>query len=390
MANRDAFHAFVKKNKLAHFFKMPKRKNLLRCAPAPFKDVLHLVSYSYGGMSTPAFGHLLKYCDSGAGSILPEEGGPVVEVPSGSWHTVLQNVPDIPSGAFPLATEPLEIVADHEVYPDIDFLEFSSKLPFLFVRKPGGVTTRLDGEEWSEGTAASIAALCTDGCEMPWTWFLDGTAADTSIWRIKLTSVTDVPACAARLVQEGCIVSCCGSDTQKFICVKSLHLKWTTDDACAAAMSTINDTMPGLTLGEEVYTTDFQVHRCMLHWSMLAGCRTHAPDNANITTEPLKSYIEALSAVKSHRKVMGRVDDFTRAAEVLKYNTAARLTPAQFKQALTIFYWASLVPQSEAERQVFRRALNMYLHFGFVILRKRSYEFRGNGKKKRAYSKPLI
>ena len=220
---------------------------------------------------------------------------------------------------------------------------------------------------------------------MPWTEFLDGTLAETCVWRIGLVSVAHISVRAAALLQAGFFVSCCGTPA-KFTCVKSMHLKWTTDDACASTMSTIHDTMPGLTLGADVYTVDFQVHRCMLHWSMLAGFRSHQPASGPVA-EPLKSYVETLAAVKAHRKLTGRVDDFRQASAVLKFNTPARLTSAQHKQALSIFYWASVCdsrPLSEADRNLFHRALNMYLHFGFVVLRKRSYEFRGNGKKKQA------
>ena len=422
---------------------MPKKKNALRYAPAAFQGPLDLVEYEH---ETPdlRLGHIVNVTPcvekdvlgvtDGTAVILPEHGGDLVHVPPGKWRRILQDFLTTPLGASPTclptdakkppsatgpdakkppsatgpdAKKPLSVTGpDATTFPDVDFYVFASETPCLFVRKPclGSKVHCVDFEaSWHEGTAGSIDKLCEDaGCERPWPTFYVNGALDASVsipdalpvWRVDLPCTGVLPRAAAQLITAGYIVACCGPTVPPFVRVKSTYLKPTTDAACATTMSTINDAMPGLTAGTDLYTSDLQVHRCMLHWSMLAGCRAaqeqsqvqdlhmKPPCPARHGTEPLQSYLDALAAVKAHRRETGRVDTFSGVEAVLRYNAAVAVTAAQRQQAISLFYWATLqYDVSEETRALLRRALNMYLHFGFVVLRKRAYEFRGKGKK---------
>jgi len=406
---------------------MPKKKNALRYAPAAFQGPLDLVEYEHEAPDL-RLGHIVNVTPcvdkdvvgvtDGTALILPEHGGDLVFVPPGKWRRILQDFLTTPLGASPswLPTDakkpPSATGPDATTFPDVDFYVFTSETPCLFVRKPcvGSKVHCVDFEaSWHEGTAGSIDRLCEDaGCERPWPTFCVNGALSPSVsipdalpvWRVDLPCTGVLPRAAAQLITAGYIVACCGPTAQPFVRVKSTYLKPTTDAACATTMSTINDAMPGLTAGTDIYTSDLQVHRCMLHWSMLAGCRAAQeqsraqsqaqdlhmtpPCPVRHGTEPLQSYLDALAAVKAHRRETGRVDTFSGVEAVLRYNAAVEVTAAQRRQAISLFYWATLqydVP--EETRALLRRALNMYLHFGFVVLRKRAYEFRGKGKKGR-------
>ena len=359
---------------------MPKKKNAARCAPAAFDGLLDLVQYGEAGL----LGHLVHDGgDGGDATVFAEHSGAHVNVAPGSWRRVLQDFSTTPVGATLAGRE--VVVDDHQDAADVDFYVFESRLPVLFVRKPGSESVvhgvSFDAE-WQEYT---ISAL-TDS-DRPWPDFFINASPSTPVWKVTLPCTTQVPGAAAQLVRAGYIVACCGqASPPPFVRVKSCYLKPTADSACATTMSTINDAMPGLTNGTDLYTTDLQVHRCMLHWSMLAGCRAVHGKDAVPVTEPLKSYVDTLAAVKTHRGATGRVDTFSleQVHATLRYNVASELTAAQRQQAISFFYWATFQPSlSEHTRGLLRRALNMYLYFGFVVLRKRAYEFRGKGKKKR-------
>ena len=396
---------------------MPKKKNSIRCAPTPFESTLTFVSYRGDDRkSGEAFGHLL-HDDGAVSTILPEIRSTAVKISNSDRNVIFKHIPDIPLGAYMrvTATRP-----DREAYPEFDFFVFESHVPHIFIRL---LNVREPVPAPPPHTAicatiATISEVCIKDTESgalmrPWDEFFIGSSGEEQVWRIDVESTELIPATACRFLKLGYVVACSGVPAT-FLRIKGMQLKWTTDETCATTMSTINDTMPGLspTLWPDVYTSDFQIQRPMLFWGMFAGCqlsrhqqytekkregRGEESEHPVIESlvdlsEPLQSYINVLCAVKEHRKVTGSIDSFAAAevSEALKYNTCSRLTEPQQAQALAIFYWASVHVGLDAEiggkeKTHYRHALNLYLiMFGYVLLRKRAYEFHVTEKRKRA------
>ena len=128
-----------------------------------------------------------------------------------------------------------------------------------------------------------------------------------------------------------------------------------------------------------IYDAGFNVQRLMICWGMLAASLSRSLDDVTNVPEPLHSYIRLVRGFECMRDSHGSdAVDATDLAKSLTYNVAPKLTPSQAGNALTLFYWAA-VHEDDASRDlpkdVARRALEMYVPFGHVILRKRAYRF---------------
>lgn len=326
---------------------MTKPKNGIRCAPAPFETELQLVTYNDN-----QYGHLVS-----EGQVLPEMRGDSISVKT--YTRVLQHVPAIPVGAY-MTVAPARVEKD--TLPEFDFFIFESDQPYLFVR---------NGAPPADPTAvqATIGTISTLGT--PWLEFLLHASDEKEpVWRINVP-VESLSLKAAELLEAGYLVACSG--VAAFTRVKGMQLKWITDASCTTDMSTIADMMPGMAASCGTYTDDFQIQRPMLFWGMLAGCQDET--EADKFCEPLKSYVNTLKAVKAHRRETGGIESFDRVKECLKYNIAAKPSIQQQQHATTLFYWACIHGRPPVDKDHYRHALNMYLMFGYVMVRKRSYEF---------------
>jgi hypothetical protein len=226
--------------------------------------------------------------------------------------------------------------------------------------------------------------------------------------RLSPSGLENVSRLAHMLAARGFVVSPPSSNASMrtdaaFSRVTSSVLKWIKDDDCVSELSAIVDQLPGLLHGSKrrdassgnvntaalgtltgvMYDTTFNVQRLMLCWGMLAACASRTlPDDACITDvpEPLQSYIRLVREFEHMRECLTDVADAP-AVDVVKtmtYNSAPKLSAAQSASALTLFYWAAVHDDDGTRavpRSVARRALEMYIPFGHVILRKRAYRF---------------
>jgi hypothetical protein len=99
--------------------------------------------------------------------------------------------------------------------------------------------------------------------------------------------------------------------------------------------------------------------------------------------EPLNSYVQACQRVLQARATHQPI---TAADAALPFNSPAQMTEAQQQHALVLFYWSFIhadAATQPAPQSMFLRALEMYLAFGYVIVRKRTYEFHNETKKRK-------
>ncbi len=131
-----------------------------------------------------------------------------------------------------------------------------------------------------------------------------------------------------------------------------------------------------------MYDSEYHVQRTFLTWPMFAAlvaCKSRRP--ASQFSEPLASYVDAVRAAAVAREQLDPDSHPKSGSETrhLSYNCAPECTPAQCWHAITLYYWAVLHVDDAtlpAPREALRRALEMYLAFGTVVLRKRAYAFK--------------
>jgi hypothetical protein len=222
---------------------------------------------------------------------------------------------------------------------------------------------------------------------------------------VVLEAATEAPTVASRLlVQEGVVVATAFSvaDHAPTQCrVKPQPLKWIKDSDFAKEVSSIVDQMPGLfrkrnpAVTEEhvctplsfvAYDPAFDVPRQLLSWGFLAAWvqKNSTQEEVDRAPEPLKSYMKALGASMASR--FATEDGSPHAMHHLEYNTAPKMTPAQYDHALRVFYWAAIHADDETRpitKNDARHILDVYLTCGTVFLKKRAYNFQGVGKRAR-------
>jgi len=147
---------------------------------------------------------------------------------------------------------------------------------------------------------------------------------------------------------------------------------------------------PSLSWTGVVYDAECGVPRAMMSWGAFAawiakdwlGAVGLAPDVGGVC-EPLASYVAAILAVQVGRNGRGGVD---LSPPAILFNSPQKATLLQITHALAMFYWAAVHadPLTQVlEKSAAKRALEMYLRFGLVVLRKRAYQFHGAGKRAR-------
>lgn len=173
-------------------------------------------------------------------------------------------------------------------------------------------------------------------------------------------------------------------------------LRWVKDADLVPSLSKFADSVPGMVHGSAspckdslswsgiVYDHDFGVARAMLSWGALAAwvskdwLNEHtqvrpAPSLSGVC-EPLGSYLRALQTMQQYR------NGDPSAQPALEYNSPQKMTAEQSEHAVQLFYWAS-IHRDDGTRPMtmdaLRISLEMYLRFGYVILRKRAYQFHG-------------
>jgi hypothetical protein len=211
---------------------------------------------------------------------------------------------------------------------------------------------------------------------------------------VTLLDARTVTKAASLLAAKGYIVSVASgkgkSEASPVTRVTASSLKWIKDSECVADLSAIVDQLPGLlhsvnrtgydasTVTASLYDADFNVQRLMLCWGMLAAVLSSTTDDrvASDMPEPIRSYVNLVRAFESMRE--GGSETAASLCAALRYNTSAKLTPEQSANALTLFYWAA-IHEDDGSRPISldtaRRALQMYVPLGHVVLRKRAYRF---------------
>lgn len=169
-------------------------------------------------------------------------------------------------------------------------------------------------------------------------------------------------------------------------------LRWVKDTDAEHALSKFADSMPGIACGAgrgyvppasaptllgTVYDQDMNVPRSMMSWGALGArmAKTGGSLPAG-TCEPLKSYIHGVIAVQSSRNKQSGVGGTPDA--LLQWNMPQKMSKEQVAHAAALYYWAAIYVGDEAPlaAAVARQALELYLRFGAVVLRKRAYQFK--------------
>ncbi len=214
---------------------------------------------------------------------------------------------------------------------------------------------------------------------------------------------------AWRLVARGYVVGGCGADTPR-LRVKCNSLKWVKDSESTSEVSRIIDYLPGFMHARHavtapdpapwtmaLYDEEFNVQRQMLCWGMFSAWVARSyPGNLDTLAEPLRSYVVLIRALEEARErgdvappPEGSVVASAAETATLAFNSPGRPTRDQSEFAMRLFYWGA-VHDDDASRPVSReharRALELYLMFGHVVLRKRSYKFQAATKRGRAKS----
>jgi hypothetical protein len=240
------------------------------------------------------------------------------------------------------------------------------------------------------GSALPRAYACVDGMGPGWVpcaRFV-AAAAGTEIRYIHVAAAAYV-AVAQALTTEGWLVSAPvrPGTPHPLHTVQATTLRWVTDCEARNALSKFADSAPGAasaaSLTDAVYDKEMNVPRSMLSWGAVGAqlAREHKIDAD--TCEPLASYIRGVLRVQNSRRRQGG-EGLAAAdtAPLLAYNTPQRMSREQTAHAVALYYWAAI--HSDAATRplpaaVARQSLELYLRFGFVLLRKRAYQFRGNG-----------
>lgn len=257
-------------------------------------------------------------------------------------------------------------------------------------------------------------------CLQPWDEFWVGASKEATVLTITCTSQTSVPEAAARLLAAGYIVSGAvesgSKDTRAARTrVKTHMLRWLRDADLLSALPGIVDYTSVLSCTEvaaqtprpfSVYDSAMNVPRDMLCWGMYAawverGLAAGEDGGAGMLSaeapltdaapaalsprtqlcEPLQSYVSTLREFTAKRtQASGSVGQHQNVLSAqLKYNSASKPSRTQQAQALALYYWAA-VHADEASmpisREAARQALELYLMFGHVVLRKRAYQFQ--------------
>ena len=399
------------------------KRAVVRPSPCLFEGPLEFVSFRTEKGAT-RYGHLVS-SDTCAGTsvIFPEMAAATVVVATDAIKTLTraEALPAIPPSVF---CGDAAAKRQH-TGSSIDFISFcipAGAPAVLFVRPCGDTRiewttdvlldtiTRVVGPAFGTPIVAETAAM--DGW-LPCSHFTDGGDATGGVPPIiallNLTplGVEQCTRAAHGLAATGLVISAPfsvhgSSGPAPFARVTSSVLKWIKDSDVMTDLSAIVDQLPGLlhgntkrdsvlgnaavsldaepsTMSGVIYDAGFNVQRLMICWGMLAASLSRNMDDISDVPEPLCSYIRLIRGFECMRDSRG--SDAVDAADLTKlltYNVAPKLTAAQACNALTLFYWAA-VHEDDATRalpkDVARRALEMYVPFGHVILRKRAYRF---------------
>ena len=218
------------------------------------------------------------------------------------------------------------------------------------------------------------------------------------------------PRCAEaahRLVSQGWAVSvampAAGARVAPKVRIQAGILRWVKDAELVSCLSKYADSVPGMvhdcagpvakpaadaaptvSWTDIVYDQEHGVARAMMSWGALAAWVSKDWLNAHTQVrpvpplhgvcEPLGSYLRAIIAVQQFRNG-DTVED-----PVLEWNSPQKMTAEQCAHAAQLFYWASVHKDDGSRpvsKEVARKSLEMYLRFGYVILRKRAYQFHG-------------
>lgn len=385
-----------------------------------FEGPLHFVSF-VNDKGFTEYGHCVSAdTETGMATVLPELTSTHITISSDTVKTLTNSdmLPEIP----PSVSSGDGTTRRAHTGSSIDFLSFTipTGAPgVLFVRKSDNASHPLAIVDLISaitrvvdpalGVPESVVTACVDGW-LPCSHFgLASEHHEVAIAVVKLTplGVEQSTRAAHALAASGFVVSSpfatqgsCGP--APFSRVTSSVLKWIKDADVMTDLSSIVDQLPGLLHGTAkrdvggngsardrdvdpsiltnvIYDAGFNVQRLMICWGMLAASLSRVVDDITHLPEPLQSYVRLVRGFERMRESHGSdAVDAVDLTKSLTYNVAPKMTVPQASNALTLFYWAA-VHEDDATRaipkDVARRALEMYIPFGHVILRKRAYRF---------------
>ena len=197
-------------------------------------------------------------------------------------------------------------------------------------------------------------------------------------------------------VQHGCEITATGAanpdgcpESQPYARAGSLG----TTEPVAMATSA-----PSLSWSGLVYDDSMAVSRDIMCWGAfsawvcrrwLAGrAREPWPELGQIC-QPLASYAAALF----HLHTCRTTGDTPSPGQFLAFNTPQKMSQAQVLHATALFYWASIHADDSTRlltRADARTGLELYLRFGYVVLRKRAYHVKTQADKASKKTQQLV
>lgn len=248
---------------------------------------------------------------------------------------------------------------------------------------------------WSPSSSAVDDLEAVEAMDAPWVpcaRFLE-LAKDGHVRFYRVADRKQFLSIAQSLCVQGWLVSAPTVDGAHPVhSIQLSLLRWVKDTDAEHALSKFADSMPGIACGAGrgyvppaaaptllgmVYDHDMNVPRSMMSWGALGArmAKAGGPLPAD-TCEPLKSYIHGVITVQSSRNRQGGAVASTDA--LLQWNMPQRMSKEQVAHAAALYYWAAIYVADKAPLAagVARQALELYLRFGAVVLRKRAYQFK--------------
>ena len=265
----------------------------------------------------------------------------------------------------------------------------------------------LSGAIFPESVAA-YGGEYVHGMGAPWVPcapFLDS-ATGAEVRFVRLAARKEYVETAHRLCAEGWLVSApvMPGTPHPVHTVQAGTLRWVKDTEVEHALCKFADSMPGrgrghgggttqsgadhLSLLGLVYDGDLNVSRSMMSWGALGACLARRMGSEVLleeVCEPLASYVAGVQRVQSRRNCSG-VAAGRAAGITLAWNTPQKISKEQAAHAAALFYWAAVhthAPTRPVPAHIARAALELYVRFGHVLLRKRAYQFHTSGGSKR-------
>jgi hypothetical protein len=139
-----------------------------------------------------------------------------------------------------------------------------------------------------------------------------------------------------------------------------------------------------------LYDEDFNVQRQMLCWGMFGAWVARSYEGAvDNVVEPLRSYVSLIRTLEEAREKADASESSSSSAQPapppqLAFNSPARICKEQAESAMRLFYWGAIHGDDDSRpmsRDNARRALEFYILFGHVVLKKRSYKFQASEKR---------